>query len=125
MVEKTIFIVKPIYVPVEVPSQGHTSKANYTKNELDFTQHKGKQRIKIKKKQQDAIYKRRPKAPNYTNAMSSALNDAPKRKKSPKKTKDRMLNSRSPSPFSRYTMGADDTNRNLLAELNTASADQV
>ena len=61
----------------------------------------------------------RPKAPNYTNVMASALDDKPKSKKKPKKKHSQMLNSRSPSPFSGY----DGTNRNLLAELNTSSVD--
>ena len=64
----------------------------------------------------------RPRAPNYTNAMASALNDPPKGKKGSKK-KSMRLNSRSPSPFSRYTTEAEQ--RNMLQELNTSSVDQV
>ena len=48
MVEKTIFIVKPIYVPVEVPQTAATTKP---KEAPDLSTLTGKQRLKLKKKQ--------------------------------------------------------------------------
>ena len=80
MVEKTIFIVKPIYVPVEVPAGTLTGKqevasaaglgAAACNNNLLLT---GKKKVKVKNKVQKAIYMERPKPPNYTNSQSTAL----------------------------------------------------
>ena len=73
MVEKTIFIVKPIYIPVEVPAGGKAA----TKDETANYPVTGKKKIKVKNKQQKAIYMERPKPPNYVSSQSSAL-DPPK-----------------------------------------------
>ena len=52
MVEKTIFIVKPIYIPVEVPT-GKNGKAVHAASAEDATANfplTGKKKIKVKKK---------------------------------------------------------------------------
>ena len=54
MIEKTIFIVKPIYIPVEVPS-GKTGKAAASAAAAEDASANfpltGKKKIKVKKKQ--------------------------------------------------------------------------
>ena len=96
MVEKTIFIVKPIYVPISVPAQGAQFSAP---TDQSFT---SKKKLKLKKKnQQKAIYMERPRPPNYTNSMSTALDEKrPKRATKSKKQYTQATSSRSPSPFS-------------------------
>ena len=96
MVEKTIFIVKPIYVPIEV-SRG---KDLDTIGGASLT---AKKKLKLKKKVQHAIYMERPKPPNYTNPMSSGLTEKKTKKRaSIEKKRDSQVaaNGRSPSPFS-------------------------
>ena len=75
MVEKTIFIVKPIYVPVEVPTTANSKSevASATLKDTSGFPLTGKKKIKVKNKVQKAIYMERPKPPNYTNSQSSAL----------------------------------------------------
>ena len=71
MVEKTIFIVKPIYVPVEVPVGKATTGKTVTATPEDATANfpiTGKKKIKVKNKVQKAIYMERPKPPNYVSA---------------------------------------------------------
>lgn len=76
MVEKTIFIVKPIYVPVEVP----VGKGGDILKDLSTFPLTSKKKIKIKNKVQKAIYMERPKPPNYMSANATSL-DPPKSKK--------------------------------------------
>ena len=97
LVEKTIFIVKPIYVPVEVPVGKTTGETG------PMTQ---KKKVKVKSKQQKAIYMERLKAPNYTSAAASSLVESKSKKptskvgsKQTQHSDSRMLNNRSPSPF--------------------------
>ena len=74
MVEKTIFIVKPVYIPVEVPMAASTRSG-------EAPSLIGKKGMKLKKRVQKAIYMERQKAPNYTSSMASAINEKPKRSK--------------------------------------------
>lgn len=60
MIEKTIFIVKPIYVPVQVP----VTATNQKHGQVDIGL-QGKKRLKVKVKQQKAIYTEKPMPPNY------------------------------------------------------------
>ena len=78
MVEKTIFIVKPIYVPIEV-SRGKAGGDNM--DTIGGASLTAKKKLKLKKKVQKAIYMERPKPPNYTNPMSTGLADKKARKK--------------------------------------------
>lgn len=86
LIEKTIFIVKPIYVPIGVKSEPQSEKPINTKK-----------RNKVKSKAQKAIYMERPKAPNYMNANATALNEKPRKQGKRKRTL-------SPSPI-RYQIG--------------------
>ena len=80
MVEKTIFIVKPIYVPISVPAHGGAFPAPADQSLTS------KKKLKLRKKiQQKAIYMERPRPPNYTNSMASALDE--KRQKRASKSK--------------------------------------
>lgn len=54
MIEKTIFVVKPIYIPVQVPVT--------EKKEAVLV---GKKQLKLTRKQQKTIYMERQKPPNY------------------------------------------------------------
>lgn len=83
MVEKTIFIVKPIYIPVEV----YTTKSEAGK-EATFPL-TGKKKIKVKNKVQKSIYMERPKPPNYTNSMSTTLEKTKPKKSHTSKAKRR------------------------------------
>jgi len=130
MVEKTIFIVKPIYIPVEVPA---TNKSAAVKEPPAFPVTGGKKKIKVKNKVQKAIYMERPKPPNYVNANSTVL-DPPKSKKQlanaakSKKhqsskhtttTNNQRIHSQSPSPLSQAH------NSHFATEaLNQSSIDQ-
>ena len=119
MVEKTIFIVKPIYIPVEVPS-GKTGKAVAATAE-DATANfplTGKKKIKVKKNQQKAIYMERPKPPNYVSSQSSAIEPPKQKKGKSKKKQSERLNNRSPSPFSSIRKSHFET-------LNQSSIDGV
>ena len=53
LIEKTIFIVKPIYVPVEVPIDKYEAGK-------DHGQLSNKRKVKIKKQMQKSIYKEKP-----------------------------------------------------------------
>ena len=100
MIEKTIFIVKPIYVPVEVHTTKHTSKSLMSQ-EASFPL-TGKKKLRVKKATQKSIYMERPKPPNYTNSMSTTLDQTKPKKCQTSKAKRRqtlMNNSRSRSPF--------------------------
>ena len=77
MVEKTIFIVKPIYVPVQVPVSA-TSKAQ---QDIGI---QGKKRLKIKCKQQKAIYSEKPMPPNYRAGPPNETKAASKKTKAKK-----------------------------------------
>ena len=79
MVEKTIFIVKPIYVPIEV-SRGRAG-ADGNLDTIGGASLTTKKKLKLKKKVQTAIYMERPKPPNYTNPMSTALTEKKTRKR--------------------------------------------
>ena len=74
MVEKTIFIVKPIYVPIEV-SRGRDLD---TIGGASLTT---KKKLKLKKKVQKAIYMERPKPPNYMNPNATGLAEKKTRKR--------------------------------------------
>lgn len=66
MIEKTIFIVKPIYIPVEVQSGSIvSSKSVSAAAQLDAGLLSGKKKLKAKKQVQKSIYMERPKPPNY------------------------------------------------------------
>jgi len=72
MVEKTIFIVKPIFIPVEMPSATPAVKTE----SYPLT---SKKKLRLKSKVQTAIYMERSRPPNYTSVMASALADRPKK----------------------------------------------
>ena len=84
MVEKTIFIVKPIYIPVEVHTTTNKASEFARGGEANTGTLTGKKKIKVKNKVQKAIYMERPKPPNYTNSMSTALEPVTKPKKNTK-----------------------------------------
>jgi hypothetical protein len=77
MVEKTIFIVKPIYIPVEVPIT--------PKSKSEAISFIGNKNLRQRNKMQKAIYMERQRPPNYTNPMASALIDRPKKIKNKQK----------------------------------------
>jgi len=93
MVEKTIFIVKPIYVPVIVLT--------------------GKNLKKMKSKQQKAIYMERPRPPNYSQSNTKddskhTMSKKTSKARSQKKRSQKMTqnySSRSPSPFDKKSGG--------------------
>ena len=69
MVEKTIFIVKPIYVPVPVAASTVKSEAGRDTG-FPLT---SKKKLKVKGKVQKNIYMDKSKPPNYMNANTTAL----------------------------------------------------
>jgi len=87
MIEKTIFIVKPIFVPVHVP-------VNLTK---EAALHSKKQ-TKMTRKQQKAIYMERQKPPHVV---------AEERRKSVQASKSRKRQQRSITPQDKRAVPAD------------------
>ena len=59
MIEKTIFIVKPVYIPIEVPVPASSKSTT-------FDPALGKKLLKRRGKAQKAIYMERQTAPNYS-----------------------------------------------------------
>mmetsp|Transcript_14043 Transcript_14043/g.17749 ORF Transcript_14043/g.17749 Transcript_14043/m.17749 type:complete len:220 (+) Transcript_14043:197-856(+) len=101
MVEKTIFIVKPIYVPVIVGGNGQEQVLT------------GKNLKKMKSKQQKAIYMERPRPPNYSQSNTKddskhTMSKKTSKARSQKKRSQKMTqnyNSRSLSPFDKKSGG--------------------
>ncbi len=118
MVEKTIFIVKPIYVPIQVPVSA-SNKNGYAQQDIGL---QGKKRLKVKCKQQKAIYSEKPMPPNYR-AGPPAANEVKSTTKKSKGKKSRAhpseLVSRSPSPFSQ------NKSHNAYENLNQSSIDPM
>ena len=125
MVEKTIFIVKPIYVPIEV-SRGKAAGDNM--DSIGGGSLTAKKKLKLKKKVQKAIYMERPKPPNYTNPMSTALADKKARKKASieRKRGSQVVGGsigRSPSPFSSSIPRGQGVDTQMIEALNQSSVD--